>query len=309
MKILSLGAGVQSTALMLMSAEGLLEKIDYAIFADTGAEPKAVYDHLNKLIKEVAEPAGIEVRIVQQRNLTEFIEERGTRAPSIPLFVKNPETGKGGMLWRKCTPDYKIAPIKRETRKLLGASVNPETGRIGMPPTGAVAEQWIGISTDEFHRAKDSDVKYVKHRFPLLDVGWSRQTCINYLEARGWGETPKSACLYCPFHSNKEWRNIRDNYPEEWEWLLKFDDDMRERPFPALTHTPYLHSSLLPLREAPIDRVMPKELAEAQLDMFGMATEEEFVMSCSPFSCKADDAEVDWVRPEGYLEDEEPEED
>lgn len=46
MRILNLGAGVQSTTIFLMAHEGELPMIDYAIFADTQEEPKAVYDHL-----------------------------------------------------------------------------------------------------------------------------------------------------------------------------------------------------------------------------------------------------------------------
>lgn len=38
MRILSLGAGVQSSTLALMAEHGEIEKPDYAIFADTGWE-------------------------------------------------------------------------------------------------------------------------------------------------------------------------------------------------------------------------------------------------------------------------------
>lgn len=47
LRILSLGAGVQSTTLALMAAHGEIGPMpDCAIFADTGWEPKAVYEHL-----------------------------------------------------------------------------------------------------------------------------------------------------------------------------------------------------------------------------------------------------------------------
>lgn len=39
LKILSLGAGVQSTTLLLLAERGELERPDRAIFADTGWEP------------------------------------------------------------------------------------------------------------------------------------------------------------------------------------------------------------------------------------------------------------------------------
>jgi 3'-phosphoadenosine 5'-phosphosulfate sulfotransferase (PAPS reductase)/FAD synthetase len=49
LRVLSLGAGVQSTTLALMAAAGEIEAPDCAIFADTGWEPKAVYQHLDRL--------------------------------------------------------------------------------------------------------------------------------------------------------------------------------------------------------------------------------------------------------------------
>jgi 3'-phosphoadenosine 5'-phosphosulfate sulfotransferase (PAPS reductase)/FAD synthetase len=47
LRVLSLGAGVQSTTLALMAAHGEIEPPHCAIFADTGWEPRAVYDHLD----------------------------------------------------------------------------------------------------------------------------------------------------------------------------------------------------------------------------------------------------------------------
>lgn len=43
-KVLSLGAGVQSTCLLLMAAEDHPPGLDVAIFADTGWEPSRTYE-------------------------------------------------------------------------------------------------------------------------------------------------------------------------------------------------------------------------------------------------------------------------
>ena len=55
-KVLSLGAGVQSSCLALMAERGEygLSKPDFAIFADTGWEPPAVYEHLEWLKEELS---------------------------------------------------------------------------------------------------------------------------------------------------------------------------------------------------------------------------------------------------------------
>lgn len=52
MRILSLGAGVQSTTLLLMSRHGDIAPLDGAVFADTGWEPQEVYRHLAWLEQE-----------------------------------------------------------------------------------------------------------------------------------------------------------------------------------------------------------------------------------------------------------------
>ena len=44
MRVLSLGAGVQSSTVALMIEYGELPMVDCAIFADTQNEPKYVYD-------------------------------------------------------------------------------------------------------------------------------------------------------------------------------------------------------------------------------------------------------------------------
>jgi len=49
LRVLSLGAGVQSTTMALMAAHGeIMSMPNCAIFADTGWEPKAVYEHLER---------------------------------------------------------------------------------------------------------------------------------------------------------------------------------------------------------------------------------------------------------------------
>jgi site-specific recombinase XerD len=64
-------------------------------------------------------------------------------------------------------------------------------------PRGVYVEQSIGISTDEFTRAKDSGVQYLRNVFPLLDLGWDRARCVEYLAERGFEKTVKSACVGC----------------------------------------------------------------------------------------------------------------
>ncbi|WP_333745787.1 hypothetical protein [Streptomyces sp. IBSBF 2950] len=213
-RFLSLGAGVQSTTLLLLSAAGTLPKIDAAIFSDTGWEPRAVYDHLDRLEEKVAKPAGIPIYRVSSGNIRSDALDPTARFAQMPLYVRAPGGGDG-MLRRACTDEYKVTPIKAKVRQLLGY---PHPARI---PAGTYAEQWIGISVDEASRAArmSDDVQYMRSAFPLMFMrggthprggGWTRNDCTRYLAAHGFSDTPKSACIGCPYTGNARWRRLRD---------------------------------------------------------------------------------------------------
>jgi hypothetical protein len=281
---LSLGAGVQSTTLALLAAEGTLPKPDVAIFADTGWEPAAVYRHLDRLETVLAD-AGITLHRVSAGNLRNDLITPSRRFATIPYYVANPD-GTDGMGRRQCTKEYKLAPINRKVRELLGASP-PDFRRV---PRGRLCEQWIGFSTDEIHRVSDKHrVSYLNARYPLLDLGMSRKDCIRWLAARGWGDTVKSACIGCPYHGNRAWRDMRDNRPDEWADAVELDKAIRKggaRGEP-LHGEAYLHRSRVPLDQAPIDRVTRREWNDAQVDMLDVIAEDGDPDGCSPYGCRS----------------------
>jgi hypothetical protein len=270
--VLSLGAGVQSTAIVLLAIEEKLPLPDFAIFADTGWEPQAVYDHLLLLEKKMIE-AGIPLIRVNNGNL-----RKNTLVPeayiSIPIFTRN-ANGSQSMGRRQCTNEYKIRPIRRKIRELLGAAP-PKFLRV---PRGNVAEEWIGFSTDEIHRVSDNyPVKYVKKKYPLIDLGMDRKDCSEWLKLRGW-EPTKSACIGCPFNGNARWRKLRDESPDEWNDAIEFDRAIRGR---SSDRESFLHRSRLPLSEAPIDSLKKNVLSE-QGDPDG----------CSPYGCRSGSKSID----------------
>lgn len=283
--ILSLGAGVQSTALALLSIDGRLPRIDRAIFADTGWEPAGVYEHLARLTAELA-LHGIPVDIVSNGNIRTDALSDG-RFASMPLYVRG---DKGdGIGRRQCTNEYKLTPIKRRVRELLGAKVDgtlangaPRVGRVGGRPGSRFVEMWVGISTDEVERIKPSDVSYIRRVDPLVDVlDMDRDTCEAYLAERWPWPVTRSACIGCPFHDNEEWRRMRDGTPVEFADAVDFDRSLRARPLGGFTAEAYLHADRVPLDEANLDRVGRKEAKRAQ---------GRLRFSCSPWGCRGEDA-------------------
>ncbi|MBV9026847.1 MAG: hypothetical protein JO362_24310 [Streptomycetaceae bacterium] len=281
--------------MLALSAREILPKVDYAIFADTGWEPQAVYSHLDRLEREIAAPAGIPVLRVSSGNIRKDALDPNRRFASMPLHVLNKD-GKSGMTRRQCTGEYKIKPIKKKVRELLGY---PYPERI---PKGVFVEQWVGISIDEFHRAKDADVQYMRNRHPLIDLGWSRTDCVRYLTSLGLADTPKSSCLGCPFHGNAQWRHIRDTSPSEWADVVAFDAAIRKGNARAnatgnrLLGEAFLHRSRVPLNEAPIDHVTAAEWAALQQEFDTAAPdadewEQGVAGGCSPWACRGSDVE------------------
>lgn len=293
LRLLSLGAGVQSTAVLLLACDGVIPPFDVAVFADTGWEPRQVYANLARLAAH-ASRAGIPVQTVSAGHIRDDALDPAHRFVSMPLHTRNPD-GSKGLARRQCTSEYKIAPMKRATREALG---HPHPRRV---PKGVYAEQAIGISVDEIHRARDADVAYLHNVFPLLDLGWTRADCQSYLAERGWTGIVKSACLGCPFHSNAGWKWVRDNDPDGWADAVAFDRAIRHGHPSAIDRrgrprgTFFLHSSCRPLDQVDLDqptRRRPRAVGAADPGAepeAGPAGDEPAgdPDGCSPWACRS----------------------
>lgn len=269
MRVLSLGAGVQSSTLLLMAVHGEIQ-VDRAIFADTGWEPRAVYDWLETLMP-IAERAGIPIDVVSAGNIRERALAASTRIASMPLYARNKE-GKPGMLQRQCTQEYKTAPVRARIRELLGIK---RTLRRGIDPATVV----IGISRDEGERMRDSDVAYIRHEYPLVDRHITRADCVRWMADRGYLEPPKSACIGCPFTDNARWRAMRDERPDEWVDAVDFD--ARVRRMNRIDGDVYLHRQMVPLPMVDLSTKHERIVASGQVDMFSL-------FECSPFGCRGE---------------------
>lgn len=234
---ISLGAGVQSSTMALMASKGEIQPMpSFAIFADTQCEPKAVYEWLEWLKPRLAFP----VYVVTAGSLAEnqlrirVSKKTGkTYAQSqIPAYVKSPDSL--GLAGRSCTTDYKVKPLLRKLRELRN---------------GSEVVSWIGISADEAHRMKPSLETWAKHRWPLVELNMKRSDCLAWMSRNGFPQPPRSSCVFCPFHSDEEWRKLTADE-------LKFSAEF-ERKFQAvhanpsvdnkLKGVPFLHRSCKPI--------------------------------------------------------------
>jgi hypothetical protein len=111
-------------------------------------------------------------------------------------------------------------------------------------------EMWLGISLDEIERMKLSNYHRITYRYPLIDERITREDCKRYLEDKDFMNVKKSSCVFCPYHSNQQWKEIKSNYPEEWKKVLKVDNKIRDLTKKGIKDKLYLHSSRKPIEEA-----------------------------------------------------------
>jgi hypothetical protein len=271
LRILSLGAGVQSSTLALMIEHGEIPMVDAAIFADVKGEPKKVYEWLEYLKTKVT---SYPIHVVTWRDLKQDILDAATgeyKAFTAPFFTKNIVTGKKGLLRRQCTADYKIKPVIQQIRKLLGLKKGERR------KADTKVELLMGISQDEIVRMKTNPIKYIHNVYPLVEKKMRRSDCITWMEDNFYPTPPRSACTFCPYHSNKEWLDIKNGDPEEWKEVVEMDRAIRnQEKFKNKNKDQEVNDEIFLHRSCqPIDEVdFTKEKNKKQLDFeFGMQNE------------------------------------
>lgn len=298
LRILSFGCGVQSSTIVWMSIRGDLPHIDHAVFADTGDEPAEVMRYLDYIAPHM-ERNGINLHIAKaKQSLPDHMAERiptGRRLDKAPFRVQG-NSGDVTYANRDCTREWKIRPIRRKVKEILGLTKNDR-----WPQTIAV-EQWLGISSDEMDRMKVAvypDGQWMRFRHPLIEsdewtAAWpqvqhelfddkpektcaihraqllpradrfSRQQCLEYCETIGVRIPPRSACKRCPYRTDVGWVRMQQNAPEEFAEACDVDDLIRSGPNGLLhdmKRPVFIHESLVPLRDVDFDSVGSEELA------------------------------------------------
>lgn len=246
---ISLGAGVQSSTMALMAKHGLIKPMpDFAIFADTKSEPKSVYDWLDYLETELPFP----VKRLTKGNLGDYAttvrkSKNGNywTGGQPPVFAIG-DSGKPSPMMRQCTQEFKINVIVSHLRKYK--------------PT----VQWIGISLDEAHRMKPSRESFIENRWPLIELRMKREDCLNWMEKNNYPRPPRSACVFCPYQSDREWLRLKNEEPDDFAKAILFERKINvAKSQIGFYGDVRLHKSMKWIDEVEFDK------HKNQIDMFG----------------------------------------
>lgn len=223
-QIMSCGGGVQSTAMIALVYSGRITPPDLVLMVDTGYEKRGTVDYAHNVLIPACNSKGVEFKILKTPD-PQIINEKGMI--TIPAF-KLMEDGTVQKLYTMCSGSWKMAVMRRHIRSI---GINK-------------AKSWIGISTDEAQRQRQSNVDWIGNRYPLLEEGMSRYQCLYLIRSLGWPDPARSSCIMCPLQADEEYELMKYKYPEDYQRVVDIDNCI-ERHNPKI----FLHKSMTRMRD------------------------------------------------------------
>lgn len=224
------GGGVQSAAIAALIVQGKLRP-DLAMIVDTEREQSTTWEYMDSVIQPALSSVGLTLHRVRKSEHATVDLYGGAGGDTLLMPVFTTHGGDIGKLPTYCSNEWK----QRVVRRWASAQ--------GVK----AADMWLGISIDEASRLSRGTGKW-KSRFPLVEHAMNRVDCQALVAKMGWPAAPRSSCYMCPNHTQSEWRDIRDNKPQDWQHAIHFDRSVRKRDPHA-----FLHHDAVPLEDADLD--------------------------------------------------------
>lgn len=187
----SCGGGRQSVGIAALIVQGRLPVPDIAVIIDTEREKSTTWDYYDRVLKPELSNVGVNLVRVNKADYATVDLYRNDDL-LIPAFTT--QKGQVSKMPTFCSNEWK----QRVVRRYLRAQGVTD------------CDCWLGISINEADRMKDSGLKWLRHVYPLIDLGLSAEDCIALVIAQGWPEPPRSACWMCPNQGKKEWLEMSE---------------------------------------------------------------------------------------------------
>jgi hypothetical protein len=226
------GGGVQSAGIAALIVTGEIEKPDLAVIVDTEREQSTTWAYMDEVIAPALESVGVVLHRVKKSEYEkkDLYGGKDNDTLLIPAFTN--QSGDVGKLPTYCSSYWKREVVKRWANAQGVTAV----------------DQWLGISVDEMQRMQASKRGKWNTVYPLIQSGMNRGNCMALVERMGWPKPPRSSCWMCPNHTQDEWRDIRDNKPDDWTKAVMFDKHIRIHDANA-----FLHHDCVPLDQVDLD--------------------------------------------------------
>ena len=191
------GGGVQSAAIAALIVRGIY-KPDLAVIVDTEREQSTTWSYMDSVISPALASVGVTLQRVPKSQFATVDLYGGKDGDSLLVPVFATQGGDVGKLPAYCSNEWK----RRVVQRWASAQGVSE------------CDMWLGISVDEMRRMSPGTEKW-KNRYPLIEQRMTRDDCVALVERMGWPTPPRSSCWMCPNHTQEEWRDIKENKPED----------------------------------------------------------------------------------------------
>lgn len=237
--ILSMGLGQDSFTILLLLIFDKDFRKKYApndliiIFSDTGNEHPETYKFRDEIV----------IPLCKKHNL-EFVtisNDMGYHGNTWQSLTHQWENGKatvGSMAYPKtCTHNLKLNPQYKYVEELLPKRYKDLENRKRKANFTQFAKYHgkikflVGIAKGEESRVADAESETalwkkqsVVVEYPLIDVGFDRQSCQDYIKAADMPLPIPSNCMFCPFGCNHmELLWLEKSYPDRFDEWCEFE--------------------------------------------------------------------------------------
>ncbi|MCA9130510.1 MAG: hypothetical protein KDB22_25655 [Planctomycetales bacterium] len=110
-------------------------------------------------------------------------------------------------------------------------------------------ERWIGFSWDEQSRCKPLSQKYQQVRWPLIEMGETKEDVELWYKMTGEEMPPPSVCNHCWANGTQTFKRISETDPEGFERAIEFDEASRDMSQFGMREKCFVSKTLMPLVE------------------------------------------------------------
>lgn len=245
LSILSMGLGQDSVTILLKLIYDKSFRAKYAtnellvIFSNTHNEHPETYKYRDEVIVPLCKEHGIEFYSIDN--------DMGYHGSTWQSLTGQWESGErntvGSAAYPKtCTHNLKLQPQFRFVEEWISKKYNYRKGnKAGIKHFARYNGKilWmVGIARGEEKRIADAEnetmawkAQSVNTVYPLIDIGYDRQDCQDYIKSQGFELPMPSNCMFCPYVACNamELLWLKKSYPDKFEeWCgheqAKLDD-------------------------------------------------------------------------------------
>ncbi len=220
--IVCYGGGVDSTAMLIaMRRQNIVPAL--ITFADVGAEKPETYEQV-KIMSAWCESVGFpaiktctyKTTSAPYNDLTGNCIANET-LPSLAFGLKS-----CSIKWKQGPQDYAVKGCKKGPNKCPPHAVWIEAQERGVKPVKLIGYDAGPADLRRSKKLKTSDESF-QYCYPLQQLGWAREECIQAIIEEGLQVPIKSACFFCPASQKWELWWLAGAHPDLFEKALEME--------------------------------------------------------------------------------------